>query len=144
MYARLHAGLHSMSVSAGSGSRELRAEIGDPALPGVLRTRALLTAEPVDSPTHRRNYGINLGSTMKTAISIEDGLLREADEAAKLLGLSRSGLFAAAVGEFLARQNRERMLLKLNQVYGTGADATETELLPKIKAKVRGAIKDKW
>jgi len=81
---------------------------------------------------------------MKTAISIEDGLLREADEAAKLLGLSRSGLFAAAVGEFLARQNRERMLLKLNQVYGTGADATETELLPKIKAKVRGAIKDKW
>jgi metal-responsive CopG/Arc/MetJ family transcriptional regulator len=40
---------------------------------------------------------------MKTAISIDDRLLREADEAARLMGLSRSRLFALAVGEFLKR-----------------------------------------
>jgi hypothetical protein len=81
---------------------------------------------------------------MKTAISIEDGLLREADATARMLGLSRSRLFATAVGEFLARQRRERMLLKLNEVYGAGADATEKALLPKIKAKVGRVIADKW
>ena len=36
----------------------------------------------------------------KTAISINDGLLQEADETARLMGLSRSRLFALAVGEF--------------------------------------------
>ena len=38
---------------------------------------------------------------MKTAISIDDGLLQEADETARLMGLSRSRLFALAVGDFL-------------------------------------------
>lgn len=41
---------------------------------------------------------------MKTAISIDDGLLREADETARMMGLSRSRLFALAVGDFLRRQ----------------------------------------
>jgi hypothetical protein len=81
---------------------------------------------------------------MKTAISIDDGLLQEADETAKLLGLSRSRLFALAVGDFLQRQRRERMLQLLNEVYANGAEPAEKPLLPKIKAKVRPTIKDRW
>jgi metal-responsive CopG/Arc/MetJ family transcriptional regulator len=40
---------------------------------------------------------------IKTTISIDDGLLREADETARRRGLSRSQLFAIAIGDFLHR-----------------------------------------
>jgi metal-responsive CopG/Arc/MetJ family transcriptional regulator len=81
---------------------------------------------------------------MKTAISINDGLLREADEAARLMRLSRSGLFALAVGEFLERQRREEMLLRLNEVYANGVDPAENSLVARIKNKLRPAMKERW
>jgi predicted transcriptional regulator len=81
---------------------------------------------------------------MKTAISIDDGLLRKADETARLMGVSRSRLFALAVGEFLQRQRREEMLLRLNEVYADGLDPAEKRLLGRIKAKVRSTVKESW
>jgi len=81
---------------------------------------------------------------MKTAISIDDGLLQEADETARLMGLSRSRLFALAVGDFLQRQRREQMLLRLNEVYSDGMEPAEKSLLKGIKAKVRRAVKQRW
>ena len=81
---------------------------------------------------------------MKTAISIDDGLLQEADEAARLMGLSRSRLFAQAVGDFLQRRRREQMLLRLNEVYANGAEPAEKRLLKGIKAKVRRTVKERW
>jgi metal-responsive CopG/Arc/MetJ family transcriptional regulator len=81
---------------------------------------------------------------MKTAISIDDGLLQEADETARLRGLSRSRLFALAVGDFLQRQRREQMLLRLNEVYAGAMEPAETPLLKGIKAKVRRAVKQRW
>lgn len=90
------------------------------------------------------NYGITPGSTVKTAISIDSGLLQQADETARLMGLSRSRLFSLAVGEFLERQRRENILLRLNEVYGKGVERTEKRLLKGIKAKVRRTIKERW
>jgi metal-responsive CopG/Arc/MetJ family transcriptional regulator len=81
---------------------------------------------------------------MKTAISIDDGLLREADETARQMGLSRSRLFALAVGDFLQRQRRERMLLRLNEVYADHVEPAEKRLLKGIKAKVRRTVKERW
>jgi hypothetical protein len=81
---------------------------------------------------------------MKTAISIDDGLLQEADETARRMGLSRSRLFAMAVGDFLQRQRREQMLLRLNEVYGDGMEPGEKPLLKGIRAKVRRAVKERW
>lgn len=81
---------------------------------------------------------------MKTAISINDELLQEADETAKLLGLSRSRLFALAVGDFLQRQRKEQMLRRLNEVYANGPGAAEKSLLKGIKAKVRRTVKERW
>jgi hypothetical protein len=81
---------------------------------------------------------------MKTAISINDGLLREADETARLMKLSRSRLFALAVGEFLKRQRREEMLLRLNEVYADGVDPAEDRLVARIKNKLRPAVKERW
>jgi metal-responsive CopG/Arc/MetJ family transcriptional regulator len=81
---------------------------------------------------------------MKTAISIEDGLLKEADETARLMGLSRSRLFATAVGDFLRRQRQEQMLRQLNEVYGSEAEPAEKRVVSGIKTKVRAALKERW
>ena len=81
---------------------------------------------------------------MKTAISIDGGLLQEADETARRLGLSRSRLFALAVGDFLQRQRREHMLLRLNEVYASGMEPAEKRLLKGIKARVRRTVKERW
>ena len=81
---------------------------------------------------------------MKTAISIDDGLLQEADKTARLMGLSRSRLFALAVGDFLQRQRREQMLLRLNEVYANDVEPEERRLLKGIKSKVRRTAKERW
>lgn len=81
---------------------------------------------------------------MKTAISIDDGLLQKADETARLMGLSRSRLFALALGEFLQRQRREQMLLRLNEVYADGLDPLEKRALSRIKSKLRPTVKESW
>ena len=90
------------------------------------------------------NVGIIFGSTMKTAISIDDGLLQEADKTAQSMGLSRSRLFAVAVGEFLKRHREEQMLHRLNEVYSDGLEAQDDRLLKSIKGTVRGTLKERW
>ena len=81
---------------------------------------------------------------MKTAISIDDDLLQEADAAAQSMGLSRSRLFARAVGNFLKEHREDQMLRSLNAVYEGKLDPGEKHLLKAIKARVRPAVKDRW
>jgi hypothetical protein len=59
------------------------------------------------------------------------------------MGLSRSGLFALAIGDFLERQGREHMLFRLNEVYGKDAERADKRLLKGIKATVRRTMKDR-
>lgn len=62
---------------------------------------------------------------MKTAISIPDGIFREADALAKRLGLSRSELYARAVSALLEAHRGEAVTARLNEVHGPGgADAS--------------------
>jgi metal-responsive CopG/Arc/MetJ family transcriptional regulator len=77
---------------------------------------------------------------MKTAISLSDELLQQADDAARQMGLSRSRLFAVAIAEFLERQKQERMLQQLNEVYAGGMAGEEKRLLKQMKAKVRRVV----
>jgi len=81
---------------------------------------------------------------MKTAISIDDGLLHEADETARRMGVSRSRLFALAVGDFMERQRREKMLEQLNEVYAAGMEPAEERVVKAIKRKVRRVVKQRW
>lgn len=82
---------------------------------------------------------------MKTAISIDDNLLHKADQTARRMGLSRSRLFALAVGDFLQRQEKEQMLHRLNEVYGEHTEqGSEERLLKGIKTKVRRALRERW
>lgn len=81
---------------------------------------------------------------MKTTISIDDRILREADETARRIGLSRSRFFAMAAGDFLQRRRQEQMLLRLNEVYLSEQKPAEKRLLRGIKAKTRRTVKDRW
>jgi metal-responsive CopG/Arc/MetJ family transcriptional regulator len=56
---------------------------------------------------------------MKTAVSLPDAVFEQAEALAQQLGLSRSELYTKALQSYLKRYNREQILLKLNQVYGT-------------------------
>jgi hypothetical protein len=81
---------------------------------------------------------------MKTAISIDGELLQEADETARIMGLSRSRLFALALGDFLQQRRREQMLLRLNEVYADGMEPRDKPLLNGIRVKVRRAVTERW
>jgi metal-responsive CopG/Arc/MetJ family transcriptional regulator len=77
---------------------------------------------------------------MKTAISVEDELLQEADRTAKTMGVSRSRLFSLAIQDFLRERQQREVLEQLNQVYNGQPDP----LAAKMKAKFRTVIQDKW
>lgn len=81
---------------------------------------------------------------MKTAISMKDELLQQADETAKSMGLSRSGLFALAVTDFLKRERQEKIMKQLNEVYADGPTPEEKRLVKGMKSKARRVFKDPW
>ena len=54
---------------------------------------------------------------MKTAISLPDDLFASADALASRLGMSRSGLIAAALAEFIAKHRSAKISERLDAVY---------------------------
>jgi len=62
---------------------------------------------------------------MKTAISLPDDLFASADALARRLGMSRSGLFAAAVAEFVAKHKASKISERLDAVYVEGKGRLE-------------------
>lgn len=54
---------------------------------------------------------------MKTAISIPDDLFASADALARRLGVSRSGLVAAALAEYVAKHRATKISERLDAVY---------------------------
>jgi predicted transcriptional regulator len=81
---------------------------------------------------------------VKIAISIDDELLRAADEAARRLRFSRSRLFAVAVGDLIGRHRKDEILRRLNEVYAHGTDAAEPRVVRKLKTGFRRNIGDRW
>lgn len=52
---------------------------------------------------------------MKTAVSIPDEVFEQAEELASTLKTSRSGLYARALSEFIARHSPERITDRMNE-----------------------------
>lgn len=65
---------------------------------------------------------------MKTAISLNDDLFFEAEEAARQLGLTRSGLYAMALFEFIKSHKPDEITAELNRVYGQGPAEPDEDL----------------
>ena len=96
------------------------------------------------SPLGLKRLGVKRGITgsMKTAISVENSLMEEADNAARDLGLSRSGLIAEALREYLKRRRRARVSEQLNQAHSDVADLGERQLVRKLRMKL--PARDRW
>ena len=71
---------------------------------------------------------------VKTAVSIEESLFREAEEWAGKLGISRSRLFAEAVQEYVRRRENEELLERLNEAHAGGLDEEEQAHLDRMWA----------
>jgi metal-responsive CopG/Arc/MetJ family transcriptional regulator len=81
---------------------------------------------------------------MKTAISLNDGLARAADETARQLGLSRSRLFAVALGEFIERRRRQEMQRRLDDVYGGAVEPAEKPILKGVRTAFGRTVRERW
>jgi metal-responsive CopG/Arc/MetJ family transcriptional regulator len=81
---------------------------------------------------------------MKTAISVEDDLLHEADRTARQMGLSRSRLFALALRNYLRQRRQEEMSECLNRVYADPPDTAERRTTSRMKSKFRTTIRQRW
>jgi len=82
--------------------------------------------------------------TMKTAISVDDDLITEADRTAREMGVSRSRLFSLALESYLRNREHERILDQLNRVYAGKAGAADKRLAVRVKGKFRRAIQENW
>lgn len=78
---------------------------------------------------------------MKTAISLPDPLFRSADTLARRLGMSRSGLFATAVAEFVAKHRADKVTERLNEVYSARPSRVDPRL---TRAQKRASTTGEW
>lgn len=78
---------------------------------------------------------------MKTSVSIPDDLFQAADELARRLGSTRSGLYALALSEFVARYCADHITAQLNLVYGS----EPAEIDPVLKEmQARSIARNQW
>jgi len=83
-------------------------------------------------------------STVKTAISLDGALLREAQGLARRLKVSRSRLFATAMEEYLDRRTSRELLQAINAAH-QGTDDTEGLRLRRAQqARHRKAVHGEW
>jgi hypothetical protein len=81
--------------------------------------------------------------TIKTAISLDGRLFREAQGMARRLKVSRSRLFATAMEEYLERRRSRDLLRAINAAHG-GADAEESRLRRARQTRHRKIVQGEW
>ena len=79
---------------------------------------------------------------VKTAVSLSEAILSEADKLAELLSTSRSQIFEIALSEFISRHQNQQMLEQLDTVYGENS-TEEIELIRQMKP-VHQSVVEKW
>jgi metal-responsive CopG/Arc/MetJ family transcriptional regulator len=65
---------------------------------------------------------------MKTAVSLPDDVFAEAEALSQALGTSRSGLYAAALREYLARHRPDSVTAALDAIYAETGSAFDPAL----------------
>ncbi len=83
-------------------------------------------------------------ANIKTAISIEKALFDQAENIAREMKVSRSGLFALALQDFIRHHQNKRLIEGINEAYNDMQDADEQERLRKMLRKQRKVVKGEW
>jgi len=66
---------------------------------------------------------------VKTAVSIEESLFKEAETWAAKMGISRSQFFSRAVADFVRQRENEELLEQLNAAHADGPNEEDKEAL---------------
>jgi hypothetical protein len=99
-------------------------------LPAKLALTLPFAAKPMLHFLYEERYEQKMN--VKTGISIDRNLAEKADALAREMGVTRSGLYAMAVREFVRRHENESLLQKLNDVY-EDPDSEDEPVLRGIK-----------
>jgi predicted transcriptional regulator len=85
-------------------------------------------------------------STVKTAISLDGGLFRQAEGLARRLRVSRSRLFATAMAEFIERRRNQELLRAMNAACeGPGEPGEDEEKLSRLhRRQHRRIVRGQW
>jgi metal-responsive CopG/Arc/MetJ family transcriptional regulator len=81
---------------------------------------------------------------IKTAVSLQEGLFKQAESMARELKLSRSRFFAVALEEFIERHRNRRLLERINAAYEDEPDESERKYLRKMRQRHRKSIEGQW
>ena len=87
---------------------------------------------------------INLMPNIKTAISIDETIFRQAEEVAAILKVSRSRAFAMAMEEFAQRRRGEEITRQLNEAYTQGAEDEDREIVRQMRSAYRRNTETEW
>ena len=83
-------------------------------------------------------------SMVKTVISLDGALLREAEGVARRLKVSRSRLFATAMEEYLERRTNRELLVAINAAHSGTDDAKDVRLRRVRQTRHRKAMQGQW
>jgi antitoxin MazE6 len=83
-------------------------------------------------------------ANIKTAISIQDSLFKQADALAREMHISRSRLFVMAVEDFIQRQQNQQLLEKIDLVYENEPTPAEEDSLNKMRCNHRQIVDGEW
>lgn len=78
---------------------------------------------------------------MKVAVSVPDDLFEAAESLVKRLGVSRSRLYATALGDFVAKHQARKVTARLDAVYAE----EQSRLDPAVRRlQARSLPRDSW
>jgi metal-responsive CopG/Arc/MetJ family transcriptional regulator len=83
-------------------------------------------------------------AVVKTAISLESSLFEQVNELAEELNVSRSGFFALAAQEFIARHESRKLLDALNAAYDDVAVPAGSALAGARHSSHLGLVEGQW
>lgn len=81
---------------------------------------------------------------VKTAISIRKSLFEQAEELARRMKVSRSGLFTLALEDYIRRQQNRELLAGLNAAYAGEPTPAELSLLRESRESYARHLEDEW
>jgi metal-responsive CopG/Arc/MetJ family transcriptional regulator len=82
-------------------------------------------------------------SSVKTAISLEEPLFEQAENAARELKVSRSRLFAMAIEEFLRKHENRKLLAAINASVEP-SDPEERAVRSALRQRQRSRMEGDW
>ncbi len=81
---------------------------------------------------------------VKTAISIQKSLFKQAESLARRMKVSRSRLYAMALEDYIRRHENRQLLEQINNAYSGEPDKAEQALRTRSRRQHRRMVEGEW